>query len=461
MTDPQWTQGSPPAEASGSMSAPASHEADQVASVMPPYGGGIVPLGAQQRMPWAGYQDTQSAMIPSTVGVQSPAVPSSADADPSYSHWERTHNMASGVEQKLSALSRRTAAELRRAEKERGEHTRRLEALEELCRQHLGDLDERLQQARDDAAAEVERVSQRSRARIERDLQSMSEALEHHCSESLTQESDTYKALTKRADADHELLEDLRAWRREAEQRLLPASNGDSSPGKKTLMVASRNDISDSIEEHVEATLARERKQAHERLRSSCAELTANMNELRRELVEQRHMLEQSTQGLEARRERLRIDLETQIAELGGALASRLQAKISSTSKAVEEQVNEVGRNLSSQLSSRLVALEDRSTTLEGSDEWLGSQLQQWRREHQELTNGVQNIQELVRRETEQVLEAAREESRTVHLEVMSIDTRVAGLEERLSDDPGRRRYDALLRVNGERLPAKQLKPGD
>merc|ERR1739844_288335 len=100
------------------------------------------------------------------------------------------------------------------------------------------------------------------------------------------------------------------------------------------------------VEEQLETALARERRQAHERLRSSCTEMTAHLNELRQELVEQRRALEQTAESLDARRERLQrdviahmSDLETQIVELSGALAKRMQAKLTAMIKEFNDQL--------------------------------------------------------------------------------------------------------------------------
>lgn len=343
-------------------------------------------------------------------------------------------SIASEVEQKVSALSRRTAAELRRAERERGDHAGRLEVLEELCRKHLGGLEERLVHAREDAVSEVERVSKGIRQRFEINLQAMSEAFQQHSVEAQEQASVQLMALAKRMDADHDTLEDLQAWRRKADQRFSAVHENQLAPRGQ----GQSEEVVERFEEQLEASISRERKQAHERLRSSCAELTAHLNELRRELMEQRRVVEQSADQLEERREHQRANLETQIAELGGALASRLQAKIASTNKALEDQLREVRREICQSFG----ALEERSATLEGSDEWLGSQVQLWRRENGELHASLQGLQEMIRRESEQAVEAAREEARTVHLEVMSVDTRVASIEERLALQ---RRYSAPL----------------
>merc|ERR1712232_922764 len=159
-----------------------------------------------------------------------------------------------------------------------------------------------------------------------------------------------------------------------------------------------------------EALLQRERKEAHERLRSSCAELTAHLNELRCELVEQRRAAEL----LETRAiPKLREDLETQIAELGGALASRMHASVSSTSKGMEARLEEFSRILGQRAEHH-------------------QQQHSWHHDSAELSC---RIQELVRHESAQTLDAAREEARTVHLEVMGVDTRVAAIEERLADE--------------------------
>lgn len=265
---------------------------------------------------------------------------------------------------------------------------------------------------------------------------SESQVSQHHSDEAL-------KALTKRVDADHQCLDELSNWRSQADKQFATVADGN---------VHVKTHLKEHLEEHVETHLGRERKQGHERLRSSCAELTAHLNELRREVMEQRHVTEQ----LEARAlPGLRGDLETQIAELGGALASRLQGKISSTNKALEDRFTEVRREMLQSVGN----FEQRASTLEGSDEWLGSQVQLWRRESSELSTTVQSLQELVVRTAETASDAAREEARTVHMEVMSIDSRVASMEERLADDPDRRRYGALLRLAEQKGAHSENRP--
>merc|ERR1719253_513410 len=128
-----------------------------------------------------------------------------------------------GIKQKVSVLSRRTAAEFRKAEKERSEHARRLEALEELCRQALGNLDYRLDQARVDAAQEVEKATHRVRGRLEQEMQKLAEGLERHTTEARDQRqgnSDSIRNLGKRVEGWHANLEELKSWRRETEEQL-------------------------------------------------------------------------------------------------------------------------------------------------------------------------------------------------------------------------------------------------
>lgn len=360
-----------------------------------------------------------------------------------------------GIEQKVSALSRRTAAEFRKAEKERSEHARRLEALEELCRQALGNLDYRLDQARVDAAQEVEKATHRVRGRLEQEMQKLAEGLERHTTEARDQRqgnSDSIRNLGKRVEGWHANLEELKSWRRETEEQLaefLEASRSRTvshygpshSPG----------DLSEQLDEQLEVALARDRKQAQERLRSSCAEITAHLNDMRRELVEQRRVAELVARDAEERHDRLKrevaarhSDLETQVAELGGALASRLQSKMAAMTKVVNERVEDVGGDFKK----RLGAVAESVTVLESSSEWLGGQVQLWRRENAELHSELSSLKDPSNREFGQILTLAREEARTVHLEVMSLDTRVAAIEERITDDPSRRRYESMLRVS-------------
>mmetsp|Transcript_29315 Transcript_29315/g.63769 ORF Transcript_29315/g.63769 Transcript_29315/m.63769 type:complete len:430 (-) Transcript_29315:78-1367(-) len=335
--------------------------------------------------------------------------------------------VAGGVEQKVSALSRRTAGELRRAEKERGDLARRLEALEELCRERLGGVEATLGQATEAAALEAQRAAQWFRSQVDRDLKAMSEVLQQHKGE---------------LKASQQGLDELRSWREEVQHRLSSSAievDAGRSRERATDLASSR------MEEQLDAALCRERKQAHERLRASCAELTSHLNELRQELVEQRRAAQQGAEKEEARRESLRADLETQIAELGRALASRLQGTLAATVKVLDERVDGVAAEVHRSLG----AIEDRCGSLEGSSEWLGGQVQLWRRENAALHSGLSSVQELVHREAEQCVEQSRDEARTIHCEVMSIDTRVASIEAMLTAKKGAGRSHDADGLNG------------
>merc|ERR1712194_897421 len=135
----------------------------------------------------------------------------------------------------------------------------------------------------------------------------------------------------------------------------------------------------------VETALARERKHARERLHASCAELTGHINSLRRDAVDQRHALTEAGQNHDAWRENLQTelaarltDLETQVTELGGALASRLQTKINSMMKSFDDQgASTLNHNLKQHLS----ALDSRTVALETTNEIISNDVQACRQE--------------------------------------------------------------------------------
>lgn len=391
-----------------------------------------------------------------------------------------------GVEEKVSALSRRTQAELLRAERERGEHGRRLEALEQLIHQHLGSLVEQLSQTREQAVAEVERATQQLRARTERDVRKVTEALEDHRGEVKALQvktADAVAAFRQSADSDRAGLEagleELRAWRRKAEPQLATCIEAAARVGAVRAERAGESrlaeDLTERLEDQLEAALARERKQAHERLRASCADLTSQVNDLRQELLEQRGCLEaaraaakaaaaeegQRREGaLAAERERveravaerceqLRREAAASLEGQLGALTTRFQGKLTALQQFLEEHLGETR----AEVHKALAALEDQvrkmERALETSESYLAGQAQRWREDSAELRAGLASLQERCQQESDRLLDLAREEARTVHLEVMSVDTRVAALEERLADDPAKRRFDALLRTSG------------
>jgi len=188
--------------------------------------------------------------------------------------------------------------------------------------------------------------------------------------------------------------------------------------------------------EDLEATLARDRKQAQERLRSSCAEITSHLNDMRRELVEQRRISELQAADAQAPHEALRndmaeqgADLESQLAELGGALASRLQAKIQQITQDFRKDCSAMG---------------DRATELEKSAEWFAGQVHVWRQENAKLHGDVAGLKDPSGRELDKLLDVARDEAKTVHSEVMSLDARVSAVEDAMARDPSRPRFEAM-----------------
>lgn len=230
-----------------------------------------------------------------------------------------------GVEQKLSALSKRTAAEFRKAEKERGIHGKRLEFLEELFQREFGGLEARLEKLRQEAAAEAERSAHRQRERIELELGKGSE-------------------------------------------------------------------------------------DALGSLRKSCSELGGRLEDLKREVVQQRLVADQ-----------LRSDLEEQMAGLGGALAQKMRQRLSSLKQEVLED--------------SAFREADRSRSVGVSEE----QLALLRQDGCEMREQLARLQA----ECDRVAEVAMGEARVVHLEVMSVNTRLSAVEERLASDTGKRRQSA------------------
>eukprot|EP00929_Paragymnodinium_shiwhaense_P057931 TRINITY_DN29017_c0_g1_i1.p1 TRINITY_DN29017_c0_g1~~TRINITY_DN29017_c0_g1_i1.p1 ORF type:complete len:478 (+),score=129.96 TRINITY_DN29017_c0_g1_i1:89-1522(+) len=272
------------------------------------------------------------------------------DGDVLLSQWLEAQAAAvTSLEQKLIALSRRTSAELRRAEREKGDQDRRLEILEDLCRQHLGGLEDRLVQAQEDIAVEAERR-----------LQSTSEQMQEEAAASL-------KALEARVEADHRSLEELRSWRRQADSILCIEDGGPSRSGSSSRLIAGRSDA--CCREDV--VLREELRQVEDRFVALSERLQGDLKRVRHDVREAQARCEDS--------------FSSQLEELGGALASRMQGKLSSTTQDFRQR----------------------------------------------LDSAFGQLQDFVRRECREAREAASEEARTVHLEVMTVDTRLASLEER------------------------------
>jgi len=124
--------------------------------------------------------------------------------------------------------------------------------------------------------------------------------------------------------------------------------------------------------------------------------------------------------------------LESQVAELGGVLAARLQAKIASVSDVLNEKVEEVR----SEFGKGRPLTQDRDLGAACTSRETKAAYR--RNESADFRGGVEDLQVLVKKEAEKIMETARDDIRTVHLEVMSVDTRIAAVEEHLRHGPAR-----------------------
>jgi len=231
-----------------------------------------------------------------------------------------TASSACGIEQKVLSLSRRTAAELKRVEKDRADHAQRLEQLEQLFRQHLGGgVEQRRQQ-------------------------------------------------------------ELHARRSEANHRLHMV-RGEPALGD-TGNLASGVMLGSNISQHTVP----------------------------------RSVAEPVSEQLEARLTKL----EEQTVDLRATLMHRLQASIALAAATLNQRIDTVSKDLQQTTKQGLGVVEFRIDALEASNELLRGQ-------------SPACHQDSLQRESSRLLELMREETHAVHLEVMSVDTRVAALEERLA----------------------------
>lgn len=331
-----------------------------------------------------------------------------------YARWiSQQAKHTSGIESKLTAISKRTASELRRAEKERGEHSQRLTALEEFCFQKFED---RITETHEANQKTIDEEVSRLRSRIEAEgkrtfielqgLQDRTLALE---SESLEM-GQSLKALTKREDQAHELLRNAR--------KALDESRGQIDRIELALTEAvDRSELAETVEalrEMYAADIVSTKKWAQERLAASSNDMREKIDDLRGDLLNTRTLMERQ-QGDGQRRQE---ELEVQLADLGSALAVKLHARIASTAKALDERLDEARERIESRLDTAELVLE---------------KIPHWRRESAELQNGFAKLQEMISRELERSRESVRSETQSVHLEVMSVNTRVSAIEERLA----------------------------
>lgn len=304
-------------------------------------------------------------------------------------------------------------------DREHGEHTRRLEALEEHGRSQLEHA------AREVAAAEATKAAQQMRAqleeRLQQDFKRVSEDLSQLATEAQRKHrqcSEALEGLARHIDGSSESLEtwrrdmdvqakgllqdvkklqtwssELSSWKTDTDGRL--AATASAKAGAKLgddetelgLSAASAEKLEEACRAGWEAAVRRERKAASERLAESCAELTQHLNEMREELLEQRAQTGRCSEELHTSRQeaqrgqKLRdMWLEAQVGELGAALAAQIDERLQQPQGAPQR-----GRS--------------------------------------------QELQDLVAKEANKALDVAREEARIVHHEVMSLDMRVATLE--------------------------------
>jgi len=348
-----------------------------------------------------------------------------------YAQWISSQaDLAGDLDQKLSALSRRTAAEFQRASRERVDLGHRIAALEDFCGSRLEAFV--LQTTAKEVAYAQARLERHLNIEIGQvsehlgQLSTQMQAKHSQCSQALEglarhmdsgseemhqwrQDADArVQAAISELEAFKSFQEDLATWRADVDRSLVrdPAA-------AVVAMVSSRGQArkpSSDDEDFWETALLRERKMASERLASSCAELTGHLNDLREELLEQRSSLkkcvEQARVGKqEAQRGQELRDawLEVQVADLGSALSAQLDERLHSLRLDGPASHAAVSRQASSE-----------PVTLECVDD---------------IRRGIQELREFVGAETDRAVELAQDEARIVHHEVMSLDMRVATLE--------------------------------
>merc|ERR1712126_511238 len=119
------------------------------------------------------------------------------------------------------------------------------------------------------------------------------------------------ESMAKRVDSHESQLEEFKVWQAGVGAKMTSRPSGGGMAPSADLQLQAVSAMDD-----LEATLARDRKQAQERLRSSCAELTSHLNDLRREMVEQRRISELTSAENQAKFEALQHDLGEQHSDL-------------------------------------------------------------------------------------------------------------------------------------------------
>jgi len=374
-----------------------------------------VELPPSQATSVAGSPRSQATTPPVRRPVPQRAMSAMDDDVLHYARWI-THQAkhATGIESKLTAISKRTASELKRAEKERGEHSQRLVALEEFCFQKFED---RIVEAHEASQKTIDEEVARLRNKIEAEGKRTFIELQGIQDRTLVLESDALefgqqlKALAKKEDQAQQAL-------RESKQALEESRGAIDRIELALADAVDRSYLHDTIEELREmcaSDIVSTKKWAQEKMAANNNETREKIEDLRGDLLNQRTLMERQ-QGDGQRRQE---ELEVQLADLGSALAVKLHARIASSAKALDERLDEARERIESRLDTAELVLE---------------KIPHWRKEAAEMQNGFARLQEMITRELERSREGLRGEIQSVHLEVMSVNTRVAAIEERLAD---------------------------
>lgn len=332
-----------------------------------------------------------------------------------YARWiSRQARQTTGIDTKLTAISKRTASELRRAEKERGEQALRLSALEEFCFQKFED---RLTESHEEHKKTIEEEVARLRSKIEvegkrtleelQGIQDRTQVLEYEALEIGQQ----LKALTKREDQAHEAL-------RQSKKALDESKIAIDRIEMALTEAVDRSEMHEAVEGlrgMCTSDIVSTKKWAAEKMTANSNEQREKIEDLRGDLLTQRTLIDRQQGDAQRRQE----ELEVQLADLGSALAVKLHARIASSAKALDERLDEARERIESRLDTAELVLE---------------KIPHWRRESAEMQNGFARLQETLVRDLERSRESVRNEIQSVHLEVMSVNTRVSAIEERLTD---------------------------
>lgn len=265
-----------------------------------------------------------------------------------YAHWISTKaSMGDNVELKLAALSRRSAQELKRAERERGDLARRLEALESMC---MGSEEapgllavssqriEVVQGSLDELRQRVDATVGMSAAAREEPVERTVERLMFNNVQPVLGQmaADVAVAVEQQINGAIETLtKDVEELRKQL--RSQPSNGADGQGPADNKLIA-------QIRAEWEPALSKERQAAQERLTANCSELTRYLNELREEVIEQRTSTDKASKEVQAARQELLRNiqardsrLEAKLVDLGAQLAARMEDTVAAAARALRE----------------------------------------------------------------------------------------------------------------------------